>query len=97
MRVSADKRERGRYVFRDIQSAQVQEDGRGNDPVVVILRPIHEKTALWTLAKSCRSTVQAICLANHLPPETKEATGGVLLIPVAGQIRQPRNQNSVAQ
>ena len=47
----------------------------------VILRPADEDDTLWSLAKRCRTTVDAICAANGLADETAKLSG-MLLIPI---------------
>lgn len=47
----------------------------------VILRVVGKEDALWEIAKSCSSTIDDICSANHLTTEFAEP-GTVLLIPV---------------
>ncbi len=47
----------------------------------VILRPADADESLWSLAKRCRTTIEAICAANGLGDESARPAG-MLLIPI---------------
>ena len=47
----------------------------------VILRRTDADESLWTLAKQCRTTIEAICAANGLSDESARPAG-LLLIPI---------------
>ena len=51
-----------------------------SDRPSVILRTVGEGDTLWSLAKGCRTTTEAICAANNL--EEDAVPEGMLLIPV---------------
>jgi len=61
-------------------SAMTSENGKA---ARVILRSVRPGEDLWSIAKSCRTTVEAVMGANGLAPGEQPAPGRLILIPFA--------------
>ena len=71
-----------RCVFRNITALEESEAPKNNDGVTLVLRYIDQEQALWEVAKSCGTTMEAIRRANDLPPDAVSASKTMLLIPI---------------
>ncbi|MGN1031433.1 MAG: SPOCS domain-containing protein [Butyricicoccaceae bacterium] len=69
----------------DLTSLDILEDASdadGRDAVSLILRYVESEERLWDIAKSYRTTVDAIRQANHIGGDCHSAHGQMLLIPM---------------
>ena len=67
--------------FRTLAGGQLSDERLDtSDRPSVILRTVGEGDTLWSLAKGCRTTLEAICAANNL--EEGAELSGMILIPV---------------
>lgn len=69
--------ERGQWMLCGMEAGEIKEPARDR-PSLILRRAEGER--LWDIAKSCGTTVQAICQANEL--QSEPAPGQMLLIPV---------------
>lgn len=75
--LSSTKMENG-YFVANVEMAE--EAANFNPGPSVVIRMVSAGETLWDIAKSCRSTIAAICTANELDAEA-EIKGRVLLVP----------------
>jgi hypothetical protein len=69
--------ERGQWMLCGMEAGEIKEPARDR-PSLILRRAEGER--LWDIAKSCGTTVQAICQANEL--QSEPAPGQMLLIPM---------------